>query len=193
MKENERKQMRSRIDFVKRAFKLREVLGKMPSVDYEWERFASEYADELDALEDKHTPLHLQWRKMAAAFIGFLFITGITIAAIHIVRNSDSQQQPAVQSEMSVADIQPTATADTLKNDTTLAEPRIFADVTLDVMLAEIANAYHCEIEFQNEQASQLRFYFVWKREDSLERVVEKLNNFKAVNILVENEKIIVR
>ena len=60
-------------------------------------------------------------------------------------------------------------------------------------MLTEIANAYHVGIDFQNDEVRVLRFHFVWKREDSLVRIVEKLNTFETVNIAIENEKLIVR
>ena len=42
-------------------------------------------------------------------------------------------------------------------------------------------------------QASQLRFYFVWNQEESLQEVIEKLNMFEHVNMAVENGKLIVR
>ncbi len=48
-------------------------------------------------------------------------------------------------------------------------------------------------MDLQNEQARQLRFYFVWKQDDSLQEVVEKLNMFEHVDIVIENNKLIVR
>jgi hypothetical protein len=48
-------------------------------------------------------------------------------------------------------------------------------------------------VEFENEAARQLRFHFVWKREDSLSRVVEKLNTFEAVNIGMEDKTLVVK
>jgi hypothetical protein len=49
------------------------------------------------------------------------------------------------------------------------------------------------QVEFENEAARHLRFHFVWKREDSLSRVVEKLNTFEAVNIVEEDKTLVVR
>ena len=45
----------------------------------------------------------------------------------------------------------------------------------------------------ENGAARQLRFHFVWKREESLDRVVEKLNIFEAVNIGMEDKTLVVR
>ena len=60
-------------------------------------------------------------------------------------------------------------------------------------MLTAIATAHGVGVEFENEAARQLRFHFVWKREDSLTRVLEKLNTFEAVNISMEDKKLVVR
>ena len=48
-------------------------------------------------------------------------------------------------------------------------------------------------MDLQNEQASQLRFYFVWNQDDSLQEVIEKLNMFEQVNLAVEDGKLMVR
>jgi hypothetical protein len=48
-------------------------------------------------------------------------------------------------------------------------------------------------MDLRNDQAKQLRFYFVWKRNDSLQEVVEKLNMFEHVNMAVEDGKLIIR
>ena len=196
------KQQRAQLDFAKRAFRYRQLKDSEPSVEDEWERFAGNHSAELDALEagitnpSQHnkTPHSHQLRKIAASFIGFLFVAGIAFAAIHIVRQTNRQKP---QTELA----EPSATAkpmdavqtDTQENDTTATGQRVFDNVTLDVMLTEIAPQHHVSVEFQNEQTRNLRFYFVWKREDSLDQVVEKLNHFEAVNIVVEDEKLIVR
>ena len=60
-------------------------------------------------------------------------------------------------------------------------------------MLTAIAVAHNMQVEFENEAARELRFHFVWKREDSLDRVVEKLNTFEAVNIGMEDKTLVVR
>ena len=83
--------------------------------------------------------------------------------------------------------------ADTVQTDTIPFESYIFNNVPLDSMLTAIAAAHGVGVEFENEAARELRFHFVWKREDSLSRVVEKLNTFEAVNIGMEDNKLVVR
>ena len=83
--------------------------------------------------------------------------------------------------------------ADTVKADTIPVEPYIFNNVPLDSMLTAIATAHGVGVEFENDAARGLRFHFVWKREDSLTRIVEKLNTFEAVNIGIEDKTLVVR
>ena len=71
--------------------------------------------------------------------------------------------------------------------------PVVFDNVTLDSIAKDIATYHHLDMDLQNEQASQFRFYFVWNQEDRLQEVIEKLNMFEQINLAVENGKLIVR
>ena len=82
---------------------------------------------------------------------------------------------------------------DTIKADTIPSEPCVFNNVPLDSMLTTIAAAHGVQVKFENDAVRELRFHFVWKRKDSLARVVEKLNTFEAVNIAQEDKKLVVR
>ena len=115
-------------------------------------------------------------------------------AAIHVVRNisTPKPQQPTTEQ---TTDIDPVTSlpADTVQADTISVEPYIFNNVPLDSMLTAIASAHGVGVEFENEAVRHLRFHFVWKREDSLSRVVEKLNTFEAVNIGMEDKTLVVK
>lgn len=136
-----------------------------------------------------------RWTKVAASLIGVCMASGIALAAIHIVRQlsvGGELKSPAAEKQITKAK-HSALPADTLAADTLVAEPRIFENVPLDSMLIEIATYYRVSVEFQRDDARQLRFHFVWKQSDSLDRVVERLNNFEAVNIVRERKKLIVR
>lgn len=158
-------------------------LDQMPDVDEAWQQFAQQH---ISSVRLMHT-----WRKVAAILIGILAISGITIAAVRIVHQAQHEEQPAVvveesQSAVSVSQVLP---ADTIVR----TEPVVFDNVTLDSMAKDIAAYHHLDMDLQNEQASQLRFYFVWNRDDNLHEVIEKLNMFEQVNLAVEDGKLIIR
>lgn len=162
--------------------------------------------DELDRLPDVYKAWHdfeenqyqitmrssRRWLKVAASIICVIMASGIAFAAIHFVRHYQKLQTPEVEQttyEKAPASIVPVD----ITTDTIAVESRIFNNVSLDTMLNEIAGNYHLTVEFQREESRQLRFHFEWKFSESIDRVVERLNNFEAVNIICEPEKLIVK
>ena len=182
--------------FTKRAFKNEESLTEELSIADEWEKFATAHAEELSnaARAEGKLSLNFTAHKIAASFIGAVMASGIALAAIHIVRQYQKPETPQATDTIAVASPQrSTFNAQLEETDTLAIEPRIFDNVPLDTMLFEMADYYHVSVKFEREEARQLRFHFVWKRTDDLDRLVEKLNNFEAVNIIHEPEKLIVR
>ena len=207
--DDEMRQLVQQLGFAKRAFKHDALKNDTPDVEGEWEKFAASHSEELEILDEgerlrvgdgtsgiykPRLRAYLAPRKIAASFIGVLLASGIAFAAIQVVRNisTPKPQQPTTEQ---TTDIDPVTSlpADTVQADTIPVEPYIFNNVPLDSMLTAIAAAHGIGVEFENEAARRLRFHFVWKREDSLSRVVEKLNTFEAVNIGMEDNKLVVR
>ena len=184
----------------KQAFVKREVEKESVPVDEEWEKFAAEHADELEALDNKaaanyslftfHSSLH----KVAASIIGILFTVGVAFAAIHIVRMVSNPKPQTMQAEQTIS-AKPTSVlpTDTIKTDTTTTtKPIVFDNVALDKMLPQIAAHYHKEVEFQNGDARSLRFYFVWKQDETLDVVLHRLNLFESITVELKSDKIVV-
>ena len=178
------------LGFAKRAFKHDELKNDAPDVDSEWEKFVEAHPQPLPKGGGRPVP----YLKIAASFIGVLLASGIAFAAIQVVRNI-STPKPQQPTKEQMTDINPVTSlpADTVQADTIPVEPYIFNNVPLDSMLTAIATAHGVGVEFENEAASHLRFHFVWKREDCLSRVVEKLNTFEAVNIGMEDKTLVVK
>ena len=196
--DDEMRQLVKQLGFAKRAFKHDALKNDTPDVEGEWEKFAASHSEELEILDEgEYKPrlrAYLAPRKIAASFIGVLLASGIAFAAIQVIRNI-STPKPQLPSTEQVIDTKPVTSlpADTVKTDTIPIEPYVFNNVPLDSMLTAIAVAHGVSVEFENEAVRQLRFHFVWKRKDSLTRVVEKLNTFEAVNIGMEDNKLVVR
>ena len=158
-----------------------------PDVDAEWQRFEHEHFAPVK---------NRRWLKVAAIFAGVLMLSAFTYAAIHAVRHSTvekakeptetvaAQHQPelAVGPRLGVAD-----TATVVEE-----EPVVFDNQPLDQMLEKIAPHYGMQVEFRNEDARALRFYFVWQPDEDLDAVLERLNLFESVNISKEGNTIVV-
>ena len=185
-------QMRELVEqmaFAKRAFKDEELQAVEPDVEGEWEKFAAKNFDEGN--ETQHV---YPFKKMAASFIGVLLVSGMAFAAIHIVRMVNNKKAETVKVEQPASNKPSTALpTDTVKTDTTATmQPVVFDNVPLEKMLPEIASYYDTEVSFRSEEARQLRFHFVWKREDGLGHAIEKLNRFESLNVRLEEGEIIV-
>ena len=185
----------------KQAFIKREVEKESVPVDEEWQKFAAEHADELEALEKDEPSTATITRlmgilpyKVAASIIGILFTAGVAFAAIHIVRMVSNPKPQVIQTEQTIS-AKPTSAlpTDTVKTDTTAnAKPIVFDNVALDKMLPQIASYYNKEVEFQNADARQLRFYFVWKQDETLDVVLHRLNLFESITVELKSDKIVV-
>ena len=202
-------EMADQLAQTKRALIKGDTEAETVPVDEEWEAFATKYEEDLDALdEDKaqktavSTPERLTGRRsyrIAAGFIGFLFIAGVTFAAIHIIRSNNPQktgiQTEAIIPEDTTVSSVPVTTVpdDTLRNDTTeRSEPYVFDNVTLGEMMPQIAAHYGKTTVFNNEDVRQLRFYFVWKPDDSLDQVLQRLNLFESIHIEQKEDYIVI-
>jgi len=62
----------------------------------------------------------------------------------------------------------------------------------LEKILSDIVSHYHLEVVFRNEEARQLRFYFVWHREQGIEQVIDDLNHFERLHIMLNHQQIVV-
>ena len=187
----------------KRAFVKREVEKESVPVDEEWEKFAAEHANELDALEKDEPRTATITRlmgilpyKVAASIIGILFTAGVAFAAIHIVRHFVGEDVKSPTQEVRISNSSqpsPALPTDTIKTDTTTStKPIVFDNVALDKMLPQIAAYYNKEVEFQNEDARQFRFYFVWKQDETLDIVLHRLNLFESITVELKSDKIVV-
>ena len=187
----------------KQAFVKQEADEEIIPVEEEWRKFSVNHTEELDAIVRGNESgaktafirqlMGLFPSKFVASFVGVLVTAGMAFAAIHIVRMASSNRQ-AVQKVQHVSshpnDILPT---DTLKSDTVITTQSIvFDNVPLEKMLAQIATQYQKEVDFNNDEARHLRFYFVWKPNEGLEVTLHRLNLFESITIDLKDDMIVV-
>ena len=158
-------------------------------IDEQWQRLAGEQHERVIIV-----PL---WRKIAAAAVVVIACVGIAIAAVHTgffgLKHNENQPEKVVQQgnnqKNTAADEALTPSPDTLSM---AAEPRLFEEVPLEQVLAELAGHYGVEVEYRSEDVRSLRLFYQWEPEYSLDKVVEMLNNFEAISIRHEGNRLIV-
>lgn len=158
-------------------------------IDEQWQRLVAEQHERAIIV-----PL---WRKAAAAAVVVIACVGIAIAAVYTgffgLRHSDNHPEQVVQQGNKPEDTA-TVEAMTPSHDTLsmAAEPRLFEEVPLEQVLAELAAHYGVEVEYRSDDVRSLRLFYQWEPEYSLDKVVEMLNNFEAFSIRHEGNRLIV-
>ena len=201
--DSELAELLEQLALTKQAFVKQEADEEVVPVEEDWRKFSANHAEELDAIvRDNESGAKTAFirrltglfpSKFVASFVGVLVTASLAFAAIHIVRMASIDRQ-TVQTEQHVSshpnDILPT---DTIKSDTVItAQSIVFDNVPLEKMLAQIATQYQKGVEFNNDEARHLRFYFVWKPNEGLEVTLHRLNLFESITIELKDNMIVV-
>jgi len=142
-------------------------------VDAAWQRF-----------EKKHYPqrrlLH-RWMRVAAIFIGILFISGIAFAVIQFVRNHSARPQ-----------VPQTEHANTELAIQEAVAPVRFDDVRLDSILSVVSSHYGKAVSFRSEEAKGMKFIMAWNPDSSLTSFIDGLNMFDGLLLTIQQDTIFV-
>lgn len=156
-------------------------------IDAEWKNFCDSHKVKNDGR---------RWIRIAAMFVGFVFIASIAFAAMThfgIIRNPFVKNGTAVVEIKKAAPKKETAKAIKVNNDTIVqlpkveqAEPakpvtKVFDNATLTEIMKEIGNYYNVEVVFANNDAKSIRLYFEWNQSKSLDENIAILNSFNQI------------
>jgi len=157
---------------------------KPVDVDAAWEKFN----------QKRQTKQHsFSWIKVAASFVGVLFVSGIAFAAIQIVRHSQPQA-PKTEEVKAVANPSLSTHHSSLPADTiSTPQPKLYDNVPLGEILKELSAYYNIKVEYRNEDAPRLRLYYRWKPEYTLQNVVDVLNEFEWLQLELEDDTLFVK
>lgn len=164
-------------------------------IDNAWKRLEASPQPSPIGREPSH-----RWLKVAASVIGILFVCVIAYAAcvkFGVIgwQKQDRQLESTATNNKENIQLQTTTKitpASELKSDTTKSEPVIYDNIPLEKMLPKIATYYGYEVTFKNYEARQLRFHFVWNREEGIEKVVDNLNHFESLSVTLKDKQLIV-
>ena len=174
-----------------RARRSQRSLSQPVDEDKAWQQF-----EQTHLATQKHGRL---WQRVAATVLGALMMSGIAWATVYTVRHfttTDKSKQttenittPAQTEADAVGTNLGVADTSAVENDA----PVVFDNTPLEQMLDKIATYYGMRVEFQNEEARNLRFHFVWNKSDGLEKVLEDMSHFESVTIEQTDNRLIVQ
>ena len=165
---------------------------KEVDVDEAWKKFVQAHHEDkmaIDAGRAKGT--YRNRMKIAASIVGFIFLSGVALAAIH---NGWFGFLALDQTSNNKAATEQTANSKQLANDSLKAmttepkdsldmKPVVFDNAELGIILIQMANFYHVKVEYMNANTQHIRLFFNWNKTKTLEQNLEILNAFDRIQI----------
>ncbi len=162
------------------------------TIDAEWQRLAQSQRARAAVI-----PL---WRKVAVTAAIAVALFGLSYAAVTTgffgLQKQDNEQKEVQKSEtIQQLPAHENSPAIEVANDSTpaaAAEPRLYDNVPLEQMLAELSAYYQVDVEYRTDDVRLLRLYYEWQPDYTLDKVIEMLNNFESFSIHREDNILIV-
>ena len=165
---------------------------KEVDVDEAWKEFVQAHHEDkmaIDAGRAKGT--YRNRMKIAASIVGFIFLSGVALAAIH---NGWFGFLALDQTSNNKAATEQTANSKQLANDSLKAittepkdsldmKPVVFDNAELGTVLMQMADFYHVKVEYMNANTQHVRLFFNWNKTKTLEQNLELLNAFDRIQI----------
>ena len=165
---------------------------KAVDVDEAWKEFVQAHHEDkmaIDAGRAKGT--YRNRMKIAASIVGFIFLSGVALAAIHNgwfgflafdqTANNNAATEQMANSKQLANDSLKAMTTD--PKDSLDMKPVVFDNDELGIILIQMADFYHVKVEYMNANTQHVRLFFNWNKTKTLEQNLEILNAFDRIQI----------
>lgn len=183
---------------VRQSYRKQHADSQPVDVEAAWEKFCRMEKIRNGGNENRRNGGNGKFRKVAAAIIGVLLISGLSYATIHQIKNRELRGEEQGVENISSPEVGgregavPSLQEETETERPVLAEPKTFDNVPLGEVLPEIAGYYGMAVRFQSEESKGLRLFFTWNPQEPVEKVISKLNQFEHLSVTRDGENIIV-
>ena len=146
---------------------------------------------EWRSFEQQHFPQRNRlWLKIAASFIGILMISGIALAAIHLVgsqhdNSNNTNQETNTTVETPVPNELPQIAE-------TVPQTVVFENVELEQIVDSLTYYYKVKPTYRNDAVRHLRLYFEWDQHNSIDDIASQISHFEHINISLKGDSIII-
>lgn len=122
----------------------------------------------------------MRWHRMAAAFIGFIVISGLAFAAAYFLQDHSGQIR-----ENATETIHSTPHAP-------IPSPVHFSNARLDSILTVVARHEHRAVSYHSEAPRSLRFTITWDPDQPLADFLATVNEFEGLRLTDARDTIFV-
>ena len=153
-----------------------------PDADKEWQRFKKRTKN-----KQQHRRKPMQW---AATLAILAALSGISYATIyHLALKDDKEKVTATTPATDEKETAIQATAMTEKTDTVRTAQK-FNNVQLQEIMKQLNKDFGVKVVFKNENARTIRLYLSWEADDKLLDIVNRINHFEKVHLMLSEEVI---
>ena len=174
---------------LKRALAKERAEDEDIDVEKAWKAFSQSHPESSHPLSRHRIP---RWLRVAAVFLGCVFLAGVTFAAMTrlgwIRSPFAAEKSEVVQHAPVMAVPRDTAsTADSLapKQETKKSAPvvKVFDNATLLDILSAMGQYYGLKVVYSSATAKAIRLHFEWDQAKSIDANIAILNGFQQITI----------
>ena len=164
-----------------------------PDIEAEWRRFEKNHP--TYKVTHRFWPAGIMSRNIAAtiaiAIVSFTAVAAIVSISINQLNQRQEASRPTdAKTEYAEVIAKPDSVKSVEAVKDKIPEIIVFDNEPLKTIVDKIAVYYGCKVEFNNESSKSLRLYFRWNQDNTLEEVVERLNNFEQIHIEIKDKTI---
>ena len=126
--------------------------------------------------------LHFPLRKIAAVFLGIVFLSGLVFATIRLVATDPALEVATTDTAIETIDGPSEDVMGTVR----------FDNVRLDSILSTVATHYGKTVRFFNDEAKAMKFIMTWKPDAPLTDFIDRLNMFDGIRLSLQRDTIFV-
>ena len=157
-------------------------------VDEEWARFEAKHFKDGRLEERKAGSFFSSIKKVAAAIIGVLLLSGVAYAAIYSFYPMTHQTQPPSNSPCLGGEHKSSLNREDLGGSGSV----IFDDARLDSVLSVVAGHYQKQVAYRSDNLRSLRFLIEWNPEEPITTFINLINNFEGIHVSEAGDTIVV-
>lgn len=174
---------------LKRALAKERAEDEDIDVEKAWKAFSQSHPESSHPLSRHRIP---RWLRVAAVFLGCVFLAGVTFAAmtrLGWIRSPFATEKSEVvqHAPVTAALRDTTATADSItpKQETKKSAPvvKVFDNTTLSDILSAMGQYYGLKVVYSSATAKAIRLHFEWDQAKSIDANIAILNGFQQISI----------
>lgn len=158
-------------------------LDRLPDVEQAWLQVMEKERGEVKREKQATARISQRWvGKVAAIFVGIIFVSGIAFAAIHFTNRSRGDAAPHPSPYPSQG-----TTPHGVQSSSVY-----FDNVPLDSVLTVVSAHYRKVVQYRDETPRRMKLMMTWQPDAPLADFLDRLNAFDGLSLRVENDTIFV-